>query len=84
MPTDSIILISGILVCVGVGAKLVTTNFLARQKRELKDLENDVDRHHSQLEELEQQHVAAEENLEFFERRKEEATAERPQFEKEL
>jgi hypothetical protein len=84
MPTDSITLISGVLVCVGVGAKLVTTNLLARQKLELKDLENDVDRRRTQLEELEQQHVAAEENIEFYERRKEEGIEERATLEQEL
>ncbi len=84
MPTDSIIFISGILVCVGVGAKLVTTNLLARQKRELTDLENEVDRRHAQLEELQQQRQAAEENIEFYERRREEAGEEWPELEKEL
>ena len=84
MPTDSIILISGILVCAGVVAKVAATSLLGRERRELKELESLVVKRHAELVELTQQREAAEENIEFFERRREEATQERPPLEKEL
>ena len=84
MPTDSIILASFVLVITGVVAKVATTSFLARQKHELAELENLRNKRQAQLDDLVQQRQAAEENLEFYERRKEEATAERPPLEEEL
>ena len=84
MPTDSIILASFVLVIAGVVAKVATTSFLARQKRELAELESLRDKRQAQLEDLLEQRQAAEENLAFYERRKEEATAERPPLEEEL
>ena len=84
MPTDSIILISAALVVAGVVAKVATTNFIGRQKRELVELENRSRKLQAQLEALLEQRQAAEENLEFYERRKEEANQERPPLEQEL
>ena len=84
MPTDSINILSAVLVCAGVAAKLVTASMLGSQNHELKDLENECERRRRQLEDLQQQHVSAEENLEFYERRKEEGIEERAALEQEL
>ena len=74
MGVDTIIWLSAVLVFASVVVKMLTASFISRQKRELDLLQAELRKRQAHLETVLEQRQSVEQNLEFFERRKEEDT----------